>query len=62
MARHFTKRWSIITYLVGGILFLIGSGRFIVRDDPVGAVILAFAGSLALLMAAVNYARQNRKP
>ena len=62
MDRLFSKRWSCFAYLIGGILYLVGSGRFIARNDGVGAVILAMPGILALFLAAVGYSRRNSRP
>ncbi len=58
----FSKRWSYAAYLIGGILFLVGAGRLLARNDAVGAVILAIAACLALLLAAADYARRNGGP
>lgn len=53
-----TSNQLIVTsYLIGGLLFLLGGFRFMARKDGVGALIYIIAGILALFLSYVNYKR-----
>ena len=56
----YTKGGSYIAYLVGGALFLIGSGRLLSRGDGTGAAIFAVTGCLAFILAVAGYLRRMR--
>lgn len=49
---------TIVPFLLGGALFLVGAGRFYARGDSVGVAIFGFAGVLAILLAFVNYSHR----
>jgi Na+/proline symporter len=56
----FLERWSYIAYLLGGALFLIGSGRLLSRGDGIGAAIFAVTGCLAIILAVAGNLRRMR--
>jgi hypothetical protein len=51
----------VTSYLIGGLLFLFGGFRFLIRKDGFGTLIYIVAGVLALFLSYVNYKRNKGK-
>ena len=58
-----SQNWLLILVnFLGGILFLVGSARFLSINDVIGTVVFAMAGVIAIVLAGMNLSRLKKNP